>query len=168
MTRRRLPLLLSLAALTLFGAGRTGPARAELSQAEQKTDISIQQRWSEDPLVLIGGSRAFYVEGFGVVITAEVNLVTGPKLTPFNQTISPETMARHRTHKLERLSQLRDLLSTDLQQAKTWFPELKDDDHIALGVQMFRYKWEDASGMPSQILMQTVKRKDAPIQVQEN
>jgi hypothetical protein len=165
---RRLPVMLFLG-FTLFAAGRLGgPARAELREAEQRLDNTISQRWVEDPQVLIGGSRAFYIDGFGVVITAEINLVTGARLSPFNQTMSPEVMARHRTRKLERLPQLRDLLDTVLQQAKGWFPELKDDEHIALGVQMYRYKWEDASGMPSQMLLQTLKRKDAPIQVQEN
>ena len=163
---RRLPLILLLG-ITLFGRGG-GPSRAELHEAEQKLDATIQQRWAEDPQVLIGGSRAFYIDGFGVVVTAELNLVTGARISPFNQTISPEVMARHRVRKLERLPQLKDLLSTTLQQAKGWFPQLKDDEHIALGVQMYRYKWEDSTGMPSQMLLQTLKRKDAPIQVQEN
>ena len=165
---RRLPLILLLG-FTLFAAGRVGgPARTELRDAEQRLDVSIQQRWVEDPQVLIGGSRAFYIDGFGVVITAEINLVTGARISPFNQTMSPEVITRHHSRKLERLPQLKDLLSTTLQQAKGWFPQLRDDEHIALGVQMFRYKWEDASDMPSQILLQTLKRKDAPIQVQEN
>lgn len=130
--------------------------------------MAIQRKWSEDPLVLIGGTRAFYVDGFGVVMTTELNLVTGPSVNPFNPTLSPETKARYRQRKLERLPQMRDLMATTLQQAKAWFPTLKDDEKIALGVQLYRYSWEDPSGIPSQVMWQTTRKKDAPIRTQDN
>ncbi len=162
----RLSLILGLV-LSLFAGGR-GPARSELGDAERSIDMAIQRKWSEDPLVLIGGTRAFYVDGFGVVMTTELNLVTGPSVNPFNPTLSPETKARYRQRKLERLPQMRDLMATTLQQAKAWFPTLKDDEQIALGVQLYRYSWEDPSGIPSQVMLQTTKKKDAPIRTQDN
>ena len=162
----RFPLIIALA-LSLFASGR-GPARSELGDAERTIDMAIQRKWSEDPLVLIGGTRAFYVDGFGVVMTTEMNLVTGPSVNPFNPTLSPEVKARYRQRKLERLPQMRDLMATTLQQAKAWFPTLKDDEQIALGVQLYRYSWEDPSGIPSQVMWQTAKKKDAPIRTQDN
>lgn len=163
---RRFALILTLG-LTLFAAGR-GPARLELANAERTVDLAIQRKWSEDPLVLIGGTRAFYVDGFGVVMTTELNLVTGPSVNPFNPTLSPETKAAYRKRKLDRLPQLRDLMATQLQQAKTWFPTLKDDEQIALGVQLYRYVWEDQAGIPSQIMWQTARKKEAPVKSQDN
>ena len=158
----RLALLLPL----LFSIGRS-PGRHELSDAEHSVDNAIQRKWAEDPLVLIGGTRAFYVEGFGVVMTAELNLVTGPSVNPFNPTLSPETKASYRKRKLDRLPQLRDLMATTLGQAKTWFPTLRDDEQIALGVQLYRYTWEDPAGIPSQVVWQTAKKKEASIKSQD-
>ena len=163
---KRLALILTLG-LTLFAAGRT-PARHELANAEHTIDNAIQRKWIEDPIVLLGGTRAFYVDGFGVVMTAELNLVTGPSVNPFNPELKPETIAAYRKRKLDRLPQLRDLMATTLQQAKAWFPTLKEDEQIALGVQLYRYVWEDLAGFPSQIVWQTSKKKDAPIKSQDN
>ena len=162
---KRIGLVIGLG-VSLFAAGR-GPMRSELAESERMVDMAIQRKWSEDPLVLIGGTRAFYVDGFGIVMTAELNLVTGPSVNPFNPTLSPETKAKYRQRKLERLPQMRDLMNTTLQQAKGWFPGLKDDEQIALGVQMYRYSWEDPTGLPSQVMWQTAKRKDAPIKMQD-
>ena len=148
--------------LSLLAIGR-GPARHELADAERTIDMAIQRKWSEDALVLIGGTRAFYVDGFGVVMTTELNLVTGPSVNPFNPVLLPETKALYRKKKLDRLPQMRDLMATTLQQAKGWFPTLKDDEQIALGVQLYRYSWEDPAGLPNQVVWQTAKKKDAPI-----
>jgi hypothetical protein len=148
--------------VSLFAAGR-GPARNELAESEMMVDHAIQRKWAEDPLILIGGTRAFYVDGFGVVMTTELNLVTGPSVNPFNPTLSPETKANYRKRKLERLPQLRDLMSTTVQEAKSRFPSLKDEEQIVLGVQLYRYSWEDPTGLPSQIVYRSAKRKDATI-----
>ena len=153
--------------LSLFAAGR-GPARHELADAERSVDNAIQRKWNDDPLVLIGGTRAFYVDGFGVVMTTELNLVTGPSVNPFNPTLSPETKALYRKRKLDRLPQMRDLMATTLQQAKGWFPTLRDDEQIALGIQLYRYPWEDRVGIPSQVVWQTTKRKETPVKSQDN
>jgi hypothetical protein len=162
---KRLALIVSLG-LSLFATGR-GPLRSELAESERMVDMAIQRKWSDDPLVLIGGTRAFYVDGFGVVMTTELNLVTGPSVNPFNPTLSPEAKTKYRQRKLQRLPQMRDLMNTTLQQAKSWFPGLRDDEQIALGVQMYRYSWEDPTGLPSQVMWQTAKRKDAPIKMQD-
>ena len=154
--------------VSLFFAIGHPPPRHELADAERTIDNAIQRKWSEDPLVLIGGTRAFYVDGFGVVMTAELNLVTGPSVNPFNPVLSPETKALYRKRKLDRLPQMRDLMATTLGQAKVWFPTLKDDDQIVIGVQLYRYSWEDPAGIPSQVTWQTLKKKDAPIKVQDN
>ena len=163
---KRLALILTLG-VTLFATGRA-PARLDLANAEHNVDIAIQRKWSEDPLILIGGTRAFYVDGYGVVMSAELNLVTGPSINPFSGPLTPEMVAAYRKKKLERLPQMRDLMSTTLQQAKAWFPTLRDDEQIALGIQLYRYPWEDRTGIPSQVVWQTMKRKDAPVKSQDN
>jgi hypothetical protein len=163
---KRAALILSLA-FTLGAAVTKGPPRSDLAQAENLVDQSIQRKWSDDPLILIGSTRAFYVDGFGVVMTTELNLVAGPTIGPFSPTLTPEMKDRHRKRKLERLPQLKDLMSTTLQQAKGWFPTLRDDEQIALGVQMYRYSWEDPNGIPSQLVLQTTKRKDSTITTRE-
>ncbi len=163
---KRIALIIGMG-LSLFASAR-GPARAELADAEHRVDMAIQQKWSDDPLVLIGGTRAFYIEGFGVVMTTELNLVTGPSVNPFHPNLSPEDKERYRKRKNERFPQLKDLMSSTVQQAKTWFPTLKDDEQIALGVQLYRYTWEDPGSIPSQMIWTTTKRANSPVKLQDN
>ena len=148
-------------------AGRV-PARAALKDAEVRFDAMIQKQWTDDPYVLLGNTRAIYIDGFGIVLTAEVNLVTGPTVSPFNPTLPKEASARHRDKKLQRLPQLRQLVKAGAEAAKTWFPDAAANDNIVVGVTLLKYSWEDATGIPSQVLAITPHRKDAPVKFQEN
>lgn len=141
--------------------------RAPMADAEKRFDAQVQKRWADDPLVLLGNTRAMFVDGVGVVMSVELNLVTGPTVGPFNPNISPEAVARHRQRKLIRLPELKALMKETVAAARTWFPDLKDEESIVLGVSLLRYTWEDAKGMPTQIVMQTRRKAGSPVREQE-
>lgn len=154
-------------ALALTAADRK-PSRASLVAAEKQFDAMVQKQWTDDPFVLLGNTRAIYVDGYGVVLTAEINLSTGPTVSPFSPTISKESIAKHRDKKLERLPQLKELIKKGTETARTWFPELAATDNLVVGVTVLKYPWEDATGMPSQLVGITQQRKDAAVKLQEN
>ncbi len=150
-----------------FAADRK-PSRAVLKEAELRFDSMIQKQWTDDPYVLLGNTRAIYVDGVGVVMTSEINLVTGPTVSPFNPSISKEAIARHRDRKLQRLPQLKQLVKSGVENARTWFPDLMETDNIVIGVTLLKYSWEEAAGIPAQIVGITQHRKDAAVKLQEN
>jgi hypothetical protein len=157
-------LLMLLSALCLMAKA---PSRNTLADSEKYFDNTIRRKWADDPLVLLGNTRTIYIEGVGVVITAEINLATGPTVGPFNPNISKEAIAQHREKKLARLPQLRTLMKESLAQLRQLLPELRDDEMVVLGVSLLRYGWEDPTGIPSQIVMRTKKLKTAPVEEQE-
>ena len=161
------PILWLSLALTLSAADRK-PARSALVAAEKQFDAMVQSRWTDDPYVLLGNTRAIYVDGFGVVLTAEINLSTGPTVSPFSPTISKESIARHRDKKLQRLPQLKELIKKGAESARGWFPDLADSDNVVVGVTVLKYPWEDAAGIPSQLVGITQHRKAAAVALQEN
>jgi hypothetical protein len=163
---RRLLVFLSL--VFAMAAADRKPTRASLIAAEKQFDAMVQRQWVDDPYVLLGTTRAIYVDGFGVVMTAEINLSTGPTVSPFNPTISKESIAKHRDKKLQRLPQLKELIKNGTISARTWFPELAATDNLVVGVTVLKYQWEDATGMPSQLIGITQQRKDAAVKLQEN
>lgn len=165
---RTLILTLILASTTFAIAADRKPNRATLREAETRFDMMIQKQWTDDPLVLLGNTRAIYVEGFGVVMTAEINLVTGPTVSPFNPSISKESIAKHHDRKVQRLPNLRDLLKSSASTARAWFPDLADADNLVVGITLLKYSWEDPAGIPSQLVAITQKRKDAAVKLQEN
>jgi hypothetical protein len=159
-------LLLAPSAFTVDHGGK--PTRAVLREAELRFDNLIQKQWPEDPNILLGTSRAIYIEGYGVVMTAEVNLVTGPTVSPFNPNISKESIARHRDTKLQRLPKLKELVKTGAATARTWFPEVADNDNLVVGITLLKYSWEDPAGLPSQLIATTQRKKDAAVKLLEN
>jgi hypothetical protein len=172
MHRRRAVAALSLGlslllAANSFAADRK-PTRALLKEAESRFDAMIQKQWTDDPYVLLGNTRAIYVDGYGVIMTSEINLVTGPTVSPFNPSISKEAIGRHRDKKLSRLPQLKQLVKSAAENARTWFPDLADTDTIVIGVTLLKYSWEEAAGIPAQVIAVMPHRKDAAVKLQEN
>lgn len=161
-------LLVILSVAFAMTAADRKPTRAALVSAEKQFDAMVQKQWLDDPYVLLGTTRAIYVDGFGVVMTAEINLSTGPTVSPFNPTISKESIAKHRDKKLQRLPQLKELIKQGTASARTWFPDLAATDNLVVGVTVLKYQWEDATGIPSQLVGITQQRKDAAVKLQEN
>lgn len=161
-------ILACFALSVLLSAADRKPSRAALVAAEKGFDAMVEKQWTGDPFVLLGNTRAVYIDGFGVVMTAEINLSTGPTVGPFSPTISKESIAKHRDKKLQRLPQLKELIKKGTETARTWFPELAVTDNLVVGVTVLKYQWEDATGIPSQLVGITQQRKDAIVKLQEN
>ena len=45
---------------------------------EKSLDERISKLWDDNPYLLLGTTRGVYLEGYGAVFTAEVNLVVEP------------------------------------------------------------------------------------------
>ena len=58
-------------------------------------------------MAVLGPSRGVYLEGYGAVFTAEVNLVAGPPMTLFNVTVTKDYVARHKQIKIARIPDLK-------------------------------------------------------------
>jgi len=114
---------------------------------------------SGNPFTLLGSTRGLYLEGYGAVFTAEMNLVPGLSLSPFRQTISPEEIARVRARKLEQLPVLRKTMQAMLLSAAASLDDVPKDERIVLGVIMLYLPAEDSAGMPSKIVMQGLRGK---------
>ena len=54
--------------------------RTTLAAAEKSLDDRIAGLWGDNPLIVLGPTRGVYLEGYGAVFTAEVNLVAGPQI----------------------------------------------------------------------------------------
>ncbi len=150
--------------------------RAKVAVTEKLISIRLASLFPEEPWFLIGFARGVYLEGTGVVFSAEINLATGPSLSPFKQTITKEEIARHRVRKLERLPILRKCMQSIVAEIGPTLA-LSPTEEFVLAVTLLRYPWEDPAGMPSQIIMraprakltgsQLAERPDSVIKVQE-
>lgn len=133
--------------------------RAALAAMEKNFDGRIERIGAEDPFMLLGTTRGVYLEGYGVVFTAEVNLVNSPGISPFRQSVPKEEIASLRIRKLQRLAVLKQNIEDMLVASAALLSDVPDTEQITVGVSLFYRSYEDTTGLPSQILMQAERRK---------
>lgn len=132
--------------------------RALMATVEKSLDERINKLWADNPLALLGSTRGVYLDGYGVVLTAEVNMVIGgtslmqPKWTKADTDL-------HRKKKLDRLPQLRAAMKDALVASASSLDPVAANEQIVLSVFVSKYSWEDATGIPMQVTMQGIKSK---------
>ena len=155
MMRNLLGFLLP-AALLLAGSPQV--PRGVMQSLEKRFDERIE-RWNiDDPLYLLGATRGIYLEDYGAVLTAEVNLLAGPGLTPFRPKLTKEEVARLRAKKLERVPALKQMMRGMMITAATTLQSVPSEQQIVVGVSLFYYSWEDTAGLPGQIVMKAPRK----------
>lgn len=136
-------------------------ARSPIAIAEKNLDNRFTRLWDDNPVALLGPSRGVYLEGYGIVFTAELNPIAGPPMTLFNVAPTKDYVARQRQTKIDRIP----VLKKELQKALVDIAASKEmaavpvDEQIVLVAFLSHYPWEDLSGMPAQIVMQGSKKK---------
>jgi hypothetical protein len=145
--------LILFAALLPLPAQRALPSRAEIGAMERTFDQKLQRFSIDTPIEVLGLTRGIYLEGYGAVFTAEVNLVQTPGISPFRPTLTKDDVARARAAKLRRIPELRSLMRETMLASAGSLDRLPMDERLVLGVSLFYNPWEDATGMPRQITM---------------
>lgn len=136
-------------------------ARSAVANTERILDNRFTRLWSDNPVPVLGPSRGVYLQGYGVVFTTEVNLVSGPPLTLFNPAITKEYAAQHKQTKMKRIPELKAELQKALLDAAASkeLATVPPEEQIVLVAFLSRFPWEDLTGMPAQIMLQGSKKK---------
>lgn len=144
-------------------AQNTGPSRQEIAAMEKALDQRLARFDMERPLDVLGLTRGIYLQGFGAVFTAEVNLSPAMGISPFRPQLAKEDIARVREQKLKRLPQIRALMQDLLLAAAQSLDRLPAGEQVVLALLLWSHPWEDVSGLPRLIQMQG--RRDALLAV---
>ncbi|MGH9664441.1 MAG: hypothetical protein ACRD9L_08480, partial [Bryobacteraceae bacterium] len=107
--------------------------RSEITAMEKSFDQRLSGLWSE-PFLVLGSTRGFYLDQFGAVFTAEMNLVNGPNVNPFMQTIPRALIEAHRKKKLERIPALKQAMRQMLTAAAASLDGVPDNEQIVVEV----------------------------------
>jgi hypothetical protein len=136
-------------------------ARSTIANAEKSLDNRFTRLWDDNPFVVLGPSRGVYLEGYGAVFTAEVNLVAGPVMGIVPLSITKDSIARHKQKKTARIPDLKRALQQALVEmaASPEMAAVPPDEQIVLVAFLSHYPWEDVDKLPAQIMMQSSKKK---------
>jgi len=135
--------------------------RTTLAAAEKSLDNRFAGLWNDNPFIMLGPTRGIYLEGYGAVFTAEVNLVAGPQIGILTPSMTKQSIAQHRQKKIDRIPELKKAMAKALA-ATAASPEMAavpPDEQIVLVAFLSHFPWEDIGGLPTQIMMQGSKKK---------
>ena len=132
-------------------------SRATVQAAETAMDHRFERLFPDNPFMLLGNSRGVYLDGYGAVFSAEVNLVAAAG-GPFRGKVTHDEALRHREEKLKRVPVLRTAIKQALIGAAQSLDTVPLDERVVLAVSLFRYSWEEMNGVPQQIVVVAQRR----------
>jgi len=133
-------------------------SRNTLSHLERGFDQRIERFNIDDPFMLLGSTRGMYLDKYGAVFTAEINLVTGPAVTPFRPKFTAAEVEKLRQKKLSRLPQIRQVMRDMMVTSAIALNTVPPEEQIVVGVNLFYFSWENSTEMPAQIVMQARRK----------
>ncbi|MGQ9916854.1 MAG: hypothetical protein ACUVS7_05500 [Bryobacteraceae bacterium] len=149
--------MMALALAASLPGQNARPTRHDMAAMERALDQRLARLSLEQPAEVLGLTRGVYVEGFGAVFSAEVNLAPAAGVSPFRPSLSKEDVARVRELKLKRLPQIRGLMQELLLAAAQSLDRLPANEQVVLALMLWSHPWEDTSGLPRLIQMQGQK-----------
>ncbi|MBI3682409.1 MAG: hypothetical protein HY235_18675 [Acidobacteria bacterium] len=151
--------LIALLALAALAAGASKVTRASIATLEKSFDRRLERDVLDgDPFLLLGMTRGVYIEGYGAVFSAEVNLAAIPGISPFHPEMTKQDWARMRQKKLQRLPLLKQAMKQMLVDGAASLDSMPAEEQMVLGVSVTRHPSEDVTGLPAQLLMQAQRR----------
>ena len=154
-------------------------SRATLAAMEKSLDDRVTRLWDDNPFLLLGTTRGVYLEGYGAVFTAEVNLVASPAGL-MHPVLTKDELERYRQKKVDRIPLLVKALRQALASSAASLDTVPAEEQIVIVAFLSHYPWEDPNGVRVQVTVQAQKKKlleaqragavaaDAVIRVTEN
>lgn len=157
---RRLILLAAVIAVSAFAVGpERRVTRTDLANMEKIVNSQLAGMFPDEPWLMLGYTRGVYVPGIGAVFSAEVNLATGPTVSPFSPNPAKEAIAAHRQKKLARVPKLRETMYAIVKNLGNFMTAVPADEQIVFAVTLLRYPYETGSEVPTQIVMHIPRGK---------
>src|SRR5579884_589507 len=146
-----LVILMAAAATAAITAPRV--SRTLLRSMETSLDDRIGKLWPDNPLAVVGHARAVYLEGYGAVFTTELNLAS-EGISLMHTTLTPQDKALVQKKKIERVPQLRKVMSEALVDTAASLDPLPANEQVVIEVILDRYGWEENVPYPAEMIFQ--------------
>jgi hypothetical protein len=175
-----LPFLLLAIAASTIASDAPRVSRDQLVAVEKSLDSRYAKLWDDTQIVVLGPTRGIYLEGYGAVMTSEVDVVAGPTLVFMRGPLNKDEIEKFRQKKIGRVPDLRKAVRQALIDSAASLDNVPAEEQIVVVAMLSKYPWEDFKGLPHQIMMQAQKKKlldavrsggagmDEAIRVQEN
>lgn len=154
---KRLALAFLFAAAVPALAAEPQVARGAVAAVEKSIDHAVRTLDVNDPYDLLGFTRGIYLPGYGVVFTAEVNLVQ-TIITPFHPEPAGAQLTRLRQKKVLRLQFVREMMRQVIVAAAAPLDAVPPNEQVVFGVTLFYRAFEEREGLPGQVIIQAPRQ----------
>ncbi len=141
-------------ALGAAAAAELPETRADSRDGLRSAERAIAGRFDGSPMRIIGRVRGGRLEDFGAVFLFEVNVVPMANISPFRPAYSEEELRDLNERKKAGVEQLEKTGLALLVEAAGRLEAIPPDEQVALVIALFHFTWEDAAGLPSQMVLQ--------------
>ncbi len=112
-----------------------------------------------DPYSIMGLARGTYIDNYGTLFTAEVQLIGVMPPNPFKPVISDQERESLHDRKLKKLSVLRQTMQSQMLNASKVLDGLPLNERVAMEITLFTFTFENSKDMPKRIFMTAEKGK---------
>ncbi len=147
----------SAAVIAQSAAALGGPPRAEVKAVEQLCDKALAN-YAIDTIDQVTHARALYIEGYGVLITFEVDLSRVSPLVGFAGGLSKAQRDKIRENEVKRLPEFRQFVQGLAVDAVKPLEHLSPQEHLMVHVDFDYSPYEDREGLPDALSLTATKK----------
>ena len=161
---KKLLIALPFVLASLVGIGAAADAdvahvnRAVIRSVENNLNERLSKIWPDTPVSVTSHTRGMYLDGYGAVFTVEMSTVS-EGITLMDSVMTPQKKALIKQKKIERMPQLQKALEQALMDSAASLDPVPLDEQVVIEVDLPRYSWEDGTGYPAELLVQSTRRK---------
>jgi len=129
---------------------RRSPGTAAVAlRSGRRLDVKLASLGdANDPVDLLGAARGIYLDGYGVVLTAEASLIITPGLSPFHTVMTEPEKAKVHQRKLDRLPMLRQAMRDMWRDSATALTAIPDNQQVVVAVRLLYLNWKTRGACP--------------------
>jgi hypothetical protein len=131
--------------------------RSQLVPLERLNDSKVIQLDRSNPGEVLARTQGVYLDGYGAVFTAEVDLNPYAAPNPFRPQYSDADLNKVRDEKMNRVSVLKKRMVESLVAISQNLERVPANERVAMAVTIPYYVWEKSAGMPRQIVIHAPK-----------
>jgi hypothetical protein len=133
--------------------------RQAISDLERRLDSKLSSiGGANDPVDLLGAARGIYLDGYGVVVTAEASLIIVPGINPVHSSMTDAEKEKIRQRKLDRLPMLRQAMRDVWRDSAAALTSIPDNQQVVIAVRLLYISSEDTRDLPGEIVMKGDRR----------
>ena len=139
-------------------AVHAGLPQSDVAIAEKICDAAIRSYSIDAPIDHLLPAHGVYVEGYGVVLITDINLVALPPLWGFAGGVTDKDKARIHETKVKRFPAVREMFTRVAASVADGLERLSPEESVLLRVNLYNFEFENKNDLPKRLTISGRKK----------